>query len=78
MSKLAVFNQVSECCHKEITSKHVVEFPMGGTYWGIPTKHDVCIGCGLDASPVDQCGICGVVGCLEVCEVTADISEVKK
>lgn len=56
-------NPVSECCHKEIVTKHGREFPIAGVPWGIPTKEPVCIGCGMETSPVYACGICGTVGC---------------
>jgi hypothetical protein len=71
----AVFNQVSHCCHYEIGQASRIEFPLGGSY-GIPYTEPVCTCCGKDCSPVDQCEVCGVVGCKGDClEGIVDISE---
>lgn len=72
----ATFNQVSDCCHRSIVFKYGREFPLGGVTWGISTKEPVCESCGKDCGEVDQCEVCGVVGCLGDCIV--DISEDEK
>jgi hypothetical protein len=69
-------NQVSHCCHYEIGQAPRIEFPLSGSTYGIPYTEPVCTCCGKDCSPVDQCEVCGVVGCLGDCIV--DISEGEK
>lgn len=68
------FNLVSPCCHKSIAEGIAYEYPLGGNTWRIPYKKEICEGCGLEVTtPVEECGICGVVGCENECEeVDAD------
>lgn len=62
-------NQVSDCCHREIVQAARMEFPLGGSTFGIPYTEPICTCCGKDCAEVDQCEICGVVGCLGDCDI---------
>ena len=64
----ADLNQVSSCCHRPIVVSQRMEYPLGGTTWGQAYKVDLCECCGKEAEPVNECGICGVVGCENECE----------
>lgn len=66
--KTVDLNQVSSCCHRPIIPIRKMEFPLGGKTWGQTFIVEICECCGKDASPVDQCGICGVTGCNNECE----------
>jgi hypothetical protein len=66
---MTTFNIVSPCCHREVVGSTKMEFPLGGSRFGIAYKVDVCDGCGLEVEyPVEQCGVCGHVGCEGDCE----------
>lgn len=62
-------NCVSNCCHSSIDQGIRLEYPLGGHTHSISYKIDVCSECG---QPVDylmeQCGVCGEVGCAGECE----------
>lgn len=58
-----MFKLVSSCCHREIVESSKMEYPLGGTRWGISYKVELCSSCGKEADPVEACGGCGVVGC---------------
>jgi len=55
----------SGCCLKPIETGTRMEYPLGGSTWGIPYKIDVCTGCGKEVEEyVLVHGCCG----LEICE----------
>ncbi|SDJ62004.1 hypothetical protein SAMN05421868_13463 [Paenibacillus naphthalenovorans] len=61
-------NIVSLCCGSSIEQGIEVDYPLGGRTWGISYKVDVCGNCGKEAETVEECGICGEIGCLNECE----------
>jgi hypothetical protein len=62
-------NHVSPCCHADVVSDIKLEYPLGGNTWAIPYKVDRCESCGKEVEEyVEQCGVCGTVGCDERCE----------
>lgn len=53
-------NVVSKCCHKPIVPGIFMEYPLGGSTWGINEKAEICEGCGMEAEPVEICDCCGL------------------
>lgn len=55
---------VSACCHREIISGTKMEYPDGGTRWGISYTVEVCRGCGKEVQDYAmKCEGCGKVEC---------------
>jgi hypothetical protein len=65
---ITTFNLVSDCCHAEIETRKGVEYPLGGSTWGIRYKYEACIKCGEACDKVEACEVCGEVGCRGECE----------
>jgi hypothetical protein len=66
---MKTFNVVSNCCHSSIDQGIKREYPLGGSTYGINYKIDVCSECGQPVDyMVEQCGVCGEVGCSGECE----------
>lgn len=39
---------VSPCCNREIIVGRRMEYPLGGSQYGIAYKVDICAGCGIE------------------------------
>lgn len=60
---------VSGCCHAEIVGGARMEFPLGGTTWGITYKIDCCSECGKEVEDyAEVCECCGEINCHGTCE----------
>lgn len=62
-------NLVSECCNRTAVDGIDREFPLGGQSWSIAYKIKVCECCGKPCDEVEECEVCGVVGCGGECDV---------
>jgi hypothetical protein len=71
------FNVVSNCCHSSIDQGIKLEYPLGGSTYSIAHKIDVCSECGQPVDyMVEQCGVCGEVGCSGECEEHEDSTDI--
>lgn len=52
-------NIVSACCHKEVISTTLLDYPMG-RHFPVSYKADVCEGCGQETTAIASCDCCGI------------------
>lgn len=60
-------NTISNCCHRPILTGTKMEYPLGGSTWGIPYEVEYCESCGLEAEPIEVTECCGeeICTCIE-------------
>lgn len=61
-------NVVSSCCHRSIIRGSRIEHPLNDRFY-ISYSFDMCECCGGESpDTVEECEVCGVVGCAGDCE----------
>jgi hypothetical protein len=63
-------NLVSSCCAAPLITRTRNENPLGDKEYnglGLNYKYTACESCGEECEELEQCEICGLIGCKEDC-----------